>query len=40
VYTLVAFWRVERWAGILLTPYLAWLLYASTLNAGLAVLQS
>ncbi|WP_167052052.1 TspO/MBR family protein [Salinibacterium sp. ZJ77] len=40
VYTLVAFWRVERWAGILLIPYLAWLLYASTLNAGVAVLQS
>lgn len=40
VYTLVVFWRVERWAGILLIPYLAWLLYASTLNAGVAVLQS
>lgn len=40
VYTLVAFWRVQTWAGALLIPYLAWLLYASTLNAGVAVLQS
>ncbi len=40
VYTLIAFWRIAVWAGVLLLPYLAWLLYASTLNAGVAVLQS
>lgn len=40
VYTLAAFWRVDRWAGILFIPYLAWLIYATTLNVGVAVLQS
>jgi tryptophan-rich sensory protein len=30
--TLVAFWRVEALAGWLLAPYLAWLLYAASLN--------
>lgn len=40
VITVVAFWRIERWAGVILLPYLAWLLFASTLNLGVAVLQS
>lgn len=30
--TLVAFWRVSRWAGILFVPYLLWVTYASTLT--------
>jgi translocator protein len=32
--TIVAFWRVRRAAGALLVPYLAWVSFASYLNAG------
>jgi tryptophan-rich sensory protein len=32
--TLVAFWRVRPLAGWLLVPYLAWVLFAGVLNAG------
>lgn len=32
-------WRIDRWAGALLTPYLAWVLFASALNAGVAALN-
>jgi translocator protein len=32
--TVVAFWRVRRAAGALLVPYLAWVSFASYLNAG------
>jgi tryptophan-rich sensory protein len=28
----VLFWRIRRWAGILLLPYLAWILFATVLN--------
>lgn len=35
--TLVAFWRRDRLAGVLLVPYLAWLLYASALNVAIAI---
>lgn len=38
--TIVAFWHVSRVAGILLIPYLVWILYATTLNLGLAILNS
>lgn len=38
--TILAFWRVRPAAGALLIPYLAWILYATTLNVGIAVLQS
>lgn len=38
--TLLAFGPVRRWAAALLVPYLLWVLYATTLNIGLAVLQS
>lgn len=31
--TLVAFWRVERIAGLLFAPYLAWVSFAVALNA-------
>jgi translocator protein len=32
--TIVAFWRVRRAAGALLLPYLAWVSFATYLNAG------
>ena len=32
--TLVAFWRTRRVAGGLLVPYLAWVTFATALNAG------
>ena len=38
--TIVAFWRVSRPAALLLVPYLVWILYASSLNWGDAVLVS
>lgn len=30
--TLVSFWTVSAWAGILLVPYLAWVTFAGNLN--------
>ena len=30
--TLVTFWRIDRWAGLLLLPYLAWVSFAGLLN--------
>ena len=30
--TIVAFWRVRRFAAVLLLPYLAWTLFATVLN--------
>jgi benzodiazapine receptor len=36
---LVRAWRVSRPAGLLLAPYLAWILYATALNAGVALLN-
>ena len=38
--TIAAFWPVSRVAALLLLPYLVWVLYASTLNWGDAVLMS
>ena len=32
--TIIVFWRVKRAAAWLMTPYLAWVTYASTLNFG------
>ena len=37
--TMVRFWRVRRLAAVLLIPYWAWGLYATTLNAALASLN-
>ena len=38
--TVAAFWPVSRIAALLLLPYLVWVLYATTLNWGDAVLIS
>ena len=38
--TMLRFWPVRRLAAVLLIPYWAWVLFATTLNAGLAVLNS
>jgi len=40
VATIATAWPVSRWAAVLLMPYLAWILYASTLNWGDAVIIS
>lgn len=37
--TIVSAWPVQRTAGLLLVPYLLWVSYASTLNAGIGVLN-
>ncbi|MGO3886146.1 MAG: TspO/MBR family protein [Mycetocola sp.] len=37
---IVRSWRVSRVASVLLMPYLAWLLFASTLNAGIIALNA
>ena len=38
--TISSFWQYSRAAALLLVPYLAWILYASTLNWGDAVLNA
>jgi translocator protein len=38
--TMLRFWKVSRVAAWLLVPYWAWLLFATTLNAALAVLNT
>lgn len=37
--TMVRFWRVSRVAGALFAPYLAWVLFATALNASIAALN-
>jgi len=32
LFTTIFFWRIEKWAGILLLPYLAWTSFAAILN--------
>jgi tryptophan-rich sensory protein len=39
VAALVLFWKIDRWAGLLLVPYLAWVCYAAALNAAIVVLN-
>jgi len=36
---LLAFWRIDRWAGLLLTPYLAWVGFAAVLNTAIWLLN-
>lgn len=38
--TIVAFWYASRVAALLLVPYLVWILFATTLNLGIAILNS
>ena len=38
--TMLRFWKVSKAAAWLLVPYWAWVLFASTLNAALAVLNT
>jgi benzodiazapine receptor len=38
--TIVFFWRVSRLASLMLFPYWTWLLFATALNASLAVMNS
>ncbi len=38
--TIFAAWRTERVAASLLIPYLAWVIYATSLNAGIVALNS
>lgn len=37
--TTVAFWRIHRGAGLLMLPYLAWVAFATVLNAALVQLN-
>jgi tryptophan-rich sensory protein len=37
--TMISFWKVSKLAAWLLVPYWAWLLFATTLNAAVAVLN-
>jgi benzodiazapine receptor len=37
--TIVAFWRLDRIAGLLLAPYLLWVCYATALNIGIVALN-
>lgn len=37
--TTIVLWRTSRAAGLLLVPYLAWILYATVLNASIAWLN-
>lgn len=39
VWLMLAFWRVDRLAGILMLPYLLWVSFASVLNAALWLLN-
>jgi tryptophan-rich sensory protein len=37
--TLIAFGRIDRWAGLAFVPYLAWVSFATALNAGVRLLN-
>jgi benzodiazapine receptor len=32
--TIISFWRISRTAGLLLVPYIAWVMFATSLNVG------
>jgi len=35
VVTIALFWRIQRWAALMLLPYLAWVAFATALNAAI-----
>lgn len=37
--TIGLFWNLNRWAGALLLPYLGWVVFAASLNAGVSALN-
>lgn len=39
IITAVRFWRIDRRAGLLMLPYIAWVVFAGYLNLGIAVLN-
>ncbi len=39
VITTVRFWRINKWAGILMLPYIAWVTFAGYLNLAIAYLN-
>ena len=39
VVTTVRFWRINKWAGILMLPYIAWVSFAGYLNLAIAYLN-
>ncbi|MFN7171429.1 MAG: TspO/MBR family protein [Fimbriimonadaceae bacterium] len=39
IWTIALFWKVDRWAGILLIPYLLWVSFATFLTATLFALN-
>lgn len=40
LFTLLRFWPIHRFAAVLLMPYLAWIVYAASLNAAIAAYAS
>jgi len=39
IINMIMFWRLERLAGLLFVPYVAWVSYATILNASLSLLN-
>lgn len=39
IFTIANAWSVNRWASLLLIPYLVWVTYATTLNIGIWLLN-
>ena len=39
VITTVRFWRINKWAGILMLPYIAWVTFAGYLNLAICYLN-
>lgn len=37
--SIINFWKISRWAGILLIPYLGWVTFASILNYNIFILN-
>jgi tryptophan-rich sensory protein len=40
LFTILRFWPIHRFAAVLLMPYLAWIVYASSLNVAIAAYAS